>query len=469
MNRDNTYGLAACGGKSSRMGRDKAFINYHGLPQSLVVYHMLDNFCGKTFISCSGIQAPQISAGCNILTDDERYGDLGPAAALLTAANNFPGKNFLMVGCDYPLLNKQELEKFTLSINEETFAASFFNPDTEMYEPLIAYYSAAAARLFLDAHAEASISLQHFLRDHGAAKFIPSNTDVIKSIDTPEQALQVTQQLNFASVQKVNTTKVVSGEQFYQEDMLVIEEPLEVRLQFMENGVDLQKTISITMRTPGNDAALATGFLFTEGILKDRAQIKMIIPSADGNNTVLVIVNDHVQPDMLSIQRNFYATSSCGVCGKASIESIRAVSVFHGLQNNLEVERSTIYSLPEKLEKAQVLFESTGGLHASALFTSTGDLVSLAEDVGRHNALDKLIGYFFNEGMLPLNDYLLFLSGRISFELVQKAYMAGIKMIAAVGAPSSLAVELAESSGITLIGFLRGNKYNVYTGIERIK
>ena len=469
MNRENTFGLVSCGGKSSRMGRDKAFIHYYDQPQLLVVYRMLDNLCEKTFVSCSRNQTPQINKECNILTDDERYANLGPAASLLTAINNFPEKNFLIVGCDYPLLNKQELEKFIIDIDDKTFAAAFFNPDADKYEPLIAYYSSAAARLFLDGFPDTSISLQHFLRDHGAIKYIPSNVDVIKSIDTPEDALQVTRRISNASIQKVNTTKVISGEQFYQEDSLVLEEPLEVRMQFKEGGVDLQKTISITMRTPGNDTALAAGFLFTEGILKDRSQIKMIIPSADGNNTVLVIVNDDVQPDMLSIQRNFYATSSCGICGKASIESIRAVSVFHDLNNNFAVERSIIYSLPEKLKKVQVLFESTGGLHASALFTAAGDLIDLAEDVGRHNALDKLIGYFFNEGKLPLNDYMLFLSGRTSFELVQKAYMAGIKMIVAVGAPSSLAVALAESSDITLIGFLRGNKFNVYTGIKRIR
>lgn len=469
LNHDNTYGLAVCGGKSSRMGRDKAFINYHGLPQSLVVYRMLEDFCGKTFVSCSDMQASEINTASNILIDDKRYADSGPAAALLTAINNFPGKNFLMVGCDYPLLNEHELRKFISFINDETFAAAFFNQDAEKYEPLIAYYSADAAQIFSDGYPDASISLQHFLQDHAAAKYYPANTRVIKSIDTPEQALQVMHQLDKASIQKVNTTKFISGEQFYQEDMLVVEEPLEIRMQYKESGADIQKTISITMRTPGNDTFLAAGFLFTEGIIKDMPQIKMIIPSADGNNLVLVIVNDHIQPDMLSIQRNFYATSSCGVCGKASIDSIRAVSVFHDLQNDLAVERSIIYSLPEKLKKQQVLFESTGGLHASALFTTTGQLVYLAEDVGRHNSIDKLIGFFFNEGRLPLNDYILFLSGRISFELVQKAYMAGIKIIVAAGAPSSLAVELAISADITLIGFLRDNKYNVYTGIERIK
>ena len=469
MNRDNTYGLVACGGKSSRMGRDKAFINYHGIPQSLAVYRMLDKICEKTFVCCAVTQASQINTGCNLLTDDERFAESGPAAALLTATNNFPEKNFLLLGCDYPMLNDQVLSEFTSGINDDTFAAAFFNQDAEKYEPLIAYYSSAAAQLFLNGFPYKSKSLQHFLQEHNAVKYIPADAAVIKSIDTPEEASQVIRQAGNSSIQKVKTTKFISGEQYIQEDMLVVEEPLEIRMQYKENGMDIQKTISITMRTPGNDTSLAAGFLFTEGIIKNRSQIKMIIPSADGKNSVLVIANDHVQPDMLSIQRNFYTSSGCGVCGKASIESIRSVSAFHDLHNHLAVEGSIIYSLPDKLKKQQVLFENTGGLHASALFTIKGDLIYLTEDIGRHNALDKLIGYYFNQDQVPLNDHILFLSGRISFELVQKAYMAGIKIIAAVGAPSSLAVELAESVDITLIGFLRGNRYNVYSGITRMK
>lgn len=469
MNRESIYGLAACGGKSTRMGRDKAFISYHGQPQSLMVYHLLETLCEKTFVSCSHMQASYINAECNILTDDERYADAGPAASLLTAVNNFPGKNFLILGCDYPLLTEAELKKFVSGINNETFAAAFFNPEAEKYEPLIAYYSAAAANLFSDAYSDAPISLQHFLKDHHAAKYIPQNKAVIKSVDTPEQALQVASQLSNTSIQKVITTKFISGEHFKHEDNVVMEEPLEIRMQYKENGVDIQKTISITMRTPGSDAALAAGFLFTEGILKEKSQIKMITPAADGNNVVLIVLNDNVQPDMLAVQRNFYATSACGVCGKASIEAIRSISIFHDMHSSFEVERSVIYSLPEKLKDEQVLFQSTGGIHAAALFTSNGQLAYIAEDVGRHNALDKLIGYCFNQGKMPLDNYILFLSGRISFELVQKAYMAGIKIIAAVGAPSSLAIELAASARVTLIGFLRGNNYNVYNEVERIR
>src|SRR5688500_6513784 len=212
MNRDNTLGLAACGGKSSRMGRDKAFINYHGIPQSLAVYRMLENFCGKTFVSCSVMQASQINSGCNFLTDDKKYADSGPAAALLTATNNFPGKNFLLVGCDYPMLNEQVLGEFTSGINDETFAAAFFNRDAEKYEPLIAYYSAAAAQIFLEGFPDKSKSLQHFLRAHNAVKYIPADAAVIKSIDTPEQALQVIREAADSSIQKVKTTKFISGE-----------------------------------------------------------------------------------------------------------------------------------------------------------------------------------------------------------------------------------------------------------------
>ncbi len=252
------------------------------------------------------------------------------------------------------------------------------------------------------------------------------------------------------------------------DDQLAVEEPLEILMQYGSPGSEVQKTVSVTMRTPGNDAALAAGFLFTEGIIRSPSDVKMIVPEPSGPNTVLIILHEGVDPRTLGMERNFYATSSCGVCGKASREALRAVSVFGRPAEELSVPPSLFAGLPEKLRHRQELFERTGGIHASALFDAEGTLHSLAEDVGRHNALDKLVGEAFLAGQLPLSRYLLFLSGRAGFELVQKAYMAGIRLIAAVGAPSSLAAELAEEHGITLIGFLRGKKFNVYSGFERI-
>jgi FdhD protein len=235
------------------------------------------------------------------------------------------------------------------------------------------------------------------------------------------------------------------------EDLLAVEEPLQIRV----NGRDL----SITMRTPGHDLELAAGFLFTEGILKTRDDL---IAMEGHENSVSLTLADGVDS---GTARNFYTTSSCGVCGKASIESLRASGCSmlpHG-----RVEREVIHTLPEKLRAAQSVFDHTGGLHGAALFDSSGVLELVREDVGRHNAVDKLIGASFLDGRVPLSDRILMLSGRASFELVQKAVMAGIPVVAAVGAPSSLAVETARRFGMTLAGFVRNGRFNVYSGVSR--
>lgn len=253
-----------------------------------------------------------------------------------------------------------------------------------------------------------------------------------------------------------------------QEDTLAIEEPLQLQLQINSSTGRIDKDIAVTMRTPGNDKELAAGFLFTEGIINSNDDIDRIIVPANDENRVMVILKENVQPLIQNIQRNFYTTSSCGVCGKASIDAVRTVTVFNDAIH-FTVSTDVLYALQDELRKQQQLFESTGGLHAAALFSLSGDFIMLKEDVGRHNALDKLIGAAILNNQLPLSNIILMLSGRISFELVQKAAMAGIKIIAAVGAPSSLAVELAEENDITLVGFLKKDKMNIYCGEQRIK
>ncbi|WP_240432980.1 formate dehydrogenase accessory sulfurtransferase FdhD [Taibaiella koreensis] len=249
------------------------------------------------------------------------------------------------------------------------------------------------------------------------------------------------------------------------EDMLAVEEPLEIQLLYHTPQPVLRK-VSVTMRTPGRDAELATGFLFTEGILQHATQIaSVILPEL---NTVQVTLAPGVLPNLQQAERNFYTTSSCGVCGKSSIEAIRTVAVYPAQPDNLRIPATLLYTLPEQLRAQQDVFESTGGLHASALFDLEGRLLELREDVGRHNALDKIIGAAFMRQHLPLEQAILLLSGRASFELVQKAAMAGIRIIAAVGAPSSLAVSLAAEQGITLVGFLRAERFNIYSGDQRI-
>ncbi|MEU3020802.1 formate dehydrogenase accessory sulfurtransferase FdhD [Nocardiopsis sp. NPDC007018] len=250
-------------------------------------------------------------------------------------------------------------------------------------------------------------------------------------------------------------------------DTLVVEEPLEIRL----DGAPL----SITMRTPGSDFDLAAGFLVSEGVVSEGPHVAAIRYCAgateDGSNTYNVLdvslAPEVPRPDT-SLERNFYTSSSCGLCGKASLDAVRTKARWPVDDDPLRVDVPTVTVLPDRLREAQRVFDRTGGLHAAGLFTATGELLALREDVGRHNAVDKLVGWALRSGRLPLRETVLMVSGRASFELVQKAWMAGIPMMTAVSAPSSLAVDLATEAGITLVGFLRGDSMNVYSGTHRV-
>lgn len=252
-------------------------------------------------------------------------------------------------------------------------------------------------------------------------------------------------------------------------DQLATEEPLEIRLDYPK------QTIAVTMRTPGADFDLAAGFLYSEGVIKNQEDIAKISycvdPKVDGKqrqNIINVSLKSELNPNLTTLERHFLTTSACGVCGKASIESLQ-IKGFSAIPLGLEVSAEIIYSLPDKLNTAQRVFKSTGGLHAAGLFNSEGKLLKLREDVGRHNALDKLIGSEFLAGQLPLNNLMVMVSGRSSFEILQKCITAGLPIVCAVSAPSSLAVEIAKRFNITLVGFLRGRKFNIYSGVERIK
>ncbi len=257
-------------------------------------------------------------------------------------------------------------------------------------------------------------------------------------------------------------------------DNLAVEEPLEIRVIYGPENQRVSKNISITMRTPGADEDLAAGFLFTEGIIQNGNEITQIrhfekLPGVlTDENVIIVELNPDSTFDLSKLERNFYTTSSCGVCGKASIDAIRTVSQKNTDAPAWQVAPDLIYALPEIQRQAQLNFESTGGLHASALFDLNGQLLGIREDVGRHNALDKLIGHFVKQNTVPLSEQILLLSGRASFELLQKSAMAGIQMVCAVGAPSSLAAETAAEFGITLIGFLKAGRFNVYSAPQRI-
>jgi FdhD protein len=270
---------------------------------------------------------------------------------------------------------------------------------------------------------------------------------------------------------KTRVRVVEDGGMRVRPDALATEEPMEIRLL----AGPTKQTVAVTMRTPGADFELAAGFLYGEGIVTSSEDILKISycvdPEIDAEqqyNIVNVELRSGREFDLRPLERHFYTTSACGVCGKASLEQLelRGCPV---MPAGPEVSAEVINTLPEKLREAQGLFDATGGLHAAALFDSKGELLALREDVGRHNATDKLVGWALLEGRLPLSDHIVLVSGRSSFEILQKCLTAGVPVVCAISAPSSLAVDVAREFGMTLVGFLRGGRFNVYTGSDRIR
>jgi len=244
------------------------------------------------------------------------------------------------------------------------------------------------------------------------------------------------------------------------QDYLAVEEPLEIRIGDMP--------LSVTMRTPGNDQELVAGFLLTEGIISDPTQVRKLVPVGSGPGSAIsadLVTTDSI-PEQL--QRNFLAASSCGICGKTSIDSIRVRGI-KASNRDFRIDAGTLCALPEKLRNQQAVFGRTGGLHAAAAFNSSGELLAIREDIGRHNAVDKVIGWALLNDHLPLSNIALMVSGRGGFEIVQKSLVAGIPVLASVSAPSSLAVQLAREFSMTLVGFLRGQRFVIYSGKDRVK
>ncbi|WP_338871836.1 formate dehydrogenase accessory sulfurtransferase FdhD [Spirosoma sp. SC4-14] len=255
-------------------------------------------------------------------------------------------------------------------------------------------------------------------------------------------------------------------------DLLAVEEPLEIRLGFGPIDDRQQRSIAVTMRTPGHDEELAMGFLFTEGIIHKPADIiscrHCIQDSTKEGNVIRVELSPEVDVDWLRLNRNTFTSSSCGLCGKTTIDAVMALTP-GSVSSAFSIDPSVIHSIPEQVRAVQQAFAHTGGIHAAGLFDTNGSLLLVREDIGRHNALDKLIGAAFWKGWLPLAQYGIFLSGRIGVELVQKSWMAGVPLLAAVGAPSSLAVQMAQEATITLAGFVRDGRFNLYTQPDRVK
>ncbi len=280
--------------------------------------------------------------------------------------------------------------------------------------------------------------------------------------------------MNDSGVMPIAVDKVQHKTRQHKLDLLAVEEPLEIRLKFSTQLGFSEKSIAVTMRTPGHDFELVTGFLLTEGIITTHDAINKIyhcqqVKSSEAlGNVIIVVLKEEIEVDLDRLKRHFYMSSSCGVCGKASIQAISTCINYKSIKHDFQVEEELIKKLPIILKENQLIFGHTGSLHAAGLFDEMGNILLVREDVGRHNALDKLIGAQLYRQQVPLSDKLVIVSGRLSFELVQKALIAGVPIVVAIGAPSSLAVKLADKYGITLIGFVKNDRFTIYTGAHRI-
>jgi len=276
------------------------------------------------------------------------------------------------------------------------------------------------------------------------------------------------------TVQKVRADAANSVDFPLVSDQVAVEEPLEIRLGYNSAGGRTATSLSITMRTPGNDAELALGFLYSESIVTRADDIQRVehcgpaAPDTGNHNIVRVDLATHVAVDLGRLQRHFYTTSSCGVCGKSSLEALRITGAERLRDGTVSFTKNVLTKMPDTLRERQQAFDQTGGLHAAAAFDSRGEILVVHEDVGRHNAVDKVIGTLLMRNRLPADNLGLIVSGRASFELMQKTLVAGIPLLAAVGAPSSLAVQLANEFNVSLVGFLRGETFNIYSAGERI-
>ena len=274
---------------------------------------------------------------------------------------------------------------------------------------------------------------------------------------------------------KINVNKIVGNSADSLVDYVAVEEPLEIRLGYTTPEGRTASSVSITMRTPGDDAALACGFLYSESIIQNAADISSVghcgpvAPDSGNHNIIRVDLAAHVNVDLGRLQRHFYTTSSCGVCGKSSLDALRIMGAVVLRNDNTRFSRATLLAMPTALREHQETFSQTGGLHAAAAFNSQGEILVVHEDVGRHNAVDKVIGNLLTSKQLPANNLGMIVSGRASFELMQKTLMAGIPLLAAVSAPSSLAIQLANEFNVSLVGFLRGDTFNIYSAQERIR
>jgi FdhD protein len=448
------------------MGEDKAFLDWKGRPLFAIQLEKLFDHGDEVLLSANADQAfPDYIENVRIIRDTAP--DIGPLGAFrdcLAATADSGAEYLLVLGVDLPSLTIEFLHDLIEKV--EATGKGIVPKINDRWDPLAAVFPSTALALVESLIGDGHLSLQRFCDRAEADGLIEElsgvDPDLFVNLNTRDDYDRL-QQGQFDRPTLLN--RYQKGKGFREaNDRLAAEEPLEVRVE--------GKSIAVVMRTPGHDDELAAGFLLTESAISSADDLFEISkcrdvtdPEAAGNVLDVKLAPNH-HADLEALTRHVFTSSSCGVCGKATIESV--FQNFPVIESNLTVSPETLLSLSDKLRKAQDTFEKTGGLHASALFSPDGDLLLLREDVGRHNALDKVIGRSVLDGNVPLSDRILLVSGRISFELVQKALAAGIPIIAGISAPSSLAVEFAEKSGQTLVGFLRERGFNVYTGAHRV-
>ncbi len=456
MNSDFSFDAALlAGGRSTRFGADKAFLDWEGMPLYAFQLRKLASLApAKIWLSTNSDQSfPAILEGVERLNDESP--DLGPLGGLIRIFEASSADFILVLAVDLPLLNVAFLKRLI-----EPGEGSVPKRDG-YWEPLAGFYPRREMlEILLQARERDERKLQHLLNRAESLKLIQvldvsaNQSELFSNLNTPESYEDMARGA-YDEAAPIRRYRIDSG---WKEltDVVAREDPLEVRI----NG----KSIAVMMRTPGHDDELATGFLITENVIKSADEISEIAhcPDVDPEgigNTLDVRLNH--DPDFEALTRHVFTSSSCGVCGKATIESV--FQNFPPVETTLQPGEKLILSLPGKLREAQATFDRTGGLHASALFDAEGNLLLTREDVGRHNALDKVIGRAFLDG-IDTRELILLVSGRISFELMQKALGARIGVVAGISAPSSLAVSLAKESGQTLVGFLRERGFNLYTG-----
>lgn len=446
------------GGRSRRMGRDKAFLDWGGRPLYAEQLRKLASLGpGRLFLSTRAEQDFPAYLGEVIRLRDEP-GDLGPLGGLRSILAASSAERVLVLAVDLPSIGPDELRGLLAE------GGGAVPRGARGWEPLVAVYPRRPMLALVDdAIAAGRLRLQDLVEEaarHGIVRAIGVEDErPFANLNTPG---------DFAAIERSTADEALSMVRYRREggfvrvgDRVAREEPLEIRV----NGTP----VAVTMRTPGHDAELAAGFLLTEGVLAspddvlDITHCSDLDPAAAGN---VLQVRLRETPDLAGLTRHVFTSSSCGVCGKATIASV--VACFPPVARVPEITADLLMSLPAKLRAAQDTFERTGGLHAAALFDVSGELLLLREDVGRHNALDKLIGHFLLRGG-GMEGGILLVSGRLSFELIQKSLAARIPVVAAISAPSSLAVDFAKKSGQTVVGFLREQGFNVYNGEESLR